>query len=179
MSSVASVGSNAFAILQSSPDADEPASILSVLQSDSTVVSPPSVHESILKTFADDPQLQDAFAKKYAALMAKPENADISVENGQHDVLYETIMNNRDAFPAQAFTIKTELPGGGSIETAIPASAGGGTRKGSRGTNSAPLSETSQSAAFAKIIDAIILDDRKRVEDRLEATQNQLAERYE
>lgn len=40
--------------------------------------------------------------------------------NDRHIALFNAIVQNRDQFPPEAFHIKTELPGGASIETEIP-----------------------------------------------------------
>ena len=45
--------------------------------------------------------------------------------NDTHIALFNAIMQNRNQFPAEAFHIKTDLPGGASIETEIPASSAG------------------------------------------------------
>jgi hypothetical protein len=173
MNSVSSVGSVNSGVHQSTGP-ERPESVLDYLQSDYLDIDPPDVHLAILKMFSDNPKAQAAFAREYAAVMAMPQNAGISPENGQFLAIEQMIMNNRDAFPAEGFTITTKLPGGGSIVAEVPPSNSGGKDKGS------PLAifSSSDSAALSRIVSALVLSHRDAGTDRLDATQDQLAELY-
>jgi hypothetical protein len=173
MSSVSSVGPVNSGVHQSTGP-QRPESILDYLQSDYLDIDPPDVHPAIMKLLSDNSKSQAAFAREYAAVMAMPQNADISPENGQFLALEQMIVDNRDAFPAEGFTISTKLPGGGSIVAEVPPSNSGGKE------DSSPLSifSSSDSAALSRIVSALMLSHQDAAADRLDATQDQLAELY-
>lgn len=172
MNSVSSVGSVNSGVHQSTGP-ERPESVLDYLQSDYLDIDPPDAHLAILKLFSDNPKSQAAFAREYAAVMASPQNSGISPENGQFLALEQMIMKNRDAFPAEGFTISTKLPGGGSIVAEVPASS-------SSKNAGSPLSlfSNSDSAALSRIVSALMLSHQDAAGDRLDATQDQLAELY-
>jgi len=173
MSSVSSVGPVNSGVHQSTGP-QRPESILDYLQSDYLDIDPPDVHPAIMKLLSDNSKSQAAFAREYAAVMAMPQNADISPENGQFLALEQMIVGNRDAFPAEGFTISTKLPGGGSIVAEVPPSNSGGKE------DSSPLSifSSSDSVALSRIVSALMLSHQDAAADRLDATQDQLAELY-
>lgn len=82
-----------------------------------------SIKSALLKILNSNDRLQTFFEKAFRGEMKKAADSklEITPENGMHVALYDTIVQNRGLFPNQAFTIKTELPGGGSIETQIEA----------------------------------------------------------
>lgn len=173
MNSVSSVGSVKSGVHQSTGP-EGPDSVIDYLQSDYLDIDPPDVHLAILKLFSDNPKSQAGFAREYSAVMAMPQNAGISPENGQFLALEQMIMKSRDAFPAAGFTITTKLPGGGSIVAEVPSSSGGGKE------NDSPLSvfSSSDSAALSRIVSALVLSHQDAGADRLDATQDQLAQLY-
>jgi hypothetical protein len=72
---------------------------------------------------ATEPETLEALiGKQLAETMALLQEQGPLSANDTHIALFNAIMQNRDQFPAEAFHIKTELPGGASIETEIPAS---------------------------------------------------------
>ena len=173
MNSVSSVGSVNSGVHQSTGP-ERPESVLDYLQSDYLGIDPPDVHQAILKLFSDNPKSQAAFARGYAGVMAMPQNSGISPENGQFLAIEQMITKNRDAFPVEGFTISTSLPGGGSIVAEVPPSNSGGKESGS------PLSifSSSDSAALSRIVSALMLSHQDAAANRLDATQDQLAELY-
>lgn len=65
--------------------------------------------------------------RQYEAFYTKAQQGSIRPtydENIRHIATAETIIANRQAFPPGEFAIHTELPGGGSITTFIPAADG-------------------------------------------------------
>lgn len=78
----------------------------------------------LLKLFNENRELQASFETAFFAEMRKAKDFELPItdENGMHNALFSVVTQNRSLFPAGSFTIKTELPGGGSIETTIPAS---------------------------------------------------------
>lgn len=75
---------------------------------------------------ASEPETLEAMiAEQLADTMALLQEQGALSENDAHIALFNSIMQNRDQFPAEAFHIKTDLPGGASIETEIPASGAG------------------------------------------------------
>ncbi|MBB3595448.1 hypothetical protein FHX08_005860 [Rhizobium sp. BK529] len=154
---------------------ERPESVLDYLQSDYLDIDPPDVHLAMLKLFSDDPKSQSAFAREYSAVMAIPQNTGISPENGQFLALEQMIVDNRDAFPAEGFTITTKLPGGGSIVAEVPPSNSGGKDKGSHFF----IFSSGDSAALSRIVSALMLSHQDVAgADRLDATQDQLAGLY-
>ncbi|HLP66169.1 MAG TPA: hypothetical protein VK181_01475 [Rhizobium sp.] len=81
------------------------------------------IESLLVKLFGENEKLQTSFATQFVAEMQKAKNMGLSItdENAMHNALYTVITENRDMFPPGAFTIKTEFPGGGFIETPIPA----------------------------------------------------------
>ena len=79
------------------------------------------VLDDILSVFATNSDLAAQFADIFAAKMADEDLSGMHPDNARHIALYETIVANRDKFPPGEFYIHTELPGGGSITTLIPA----------------------------------------------------------
>lgn len=77
------------------------------------------VGEFLIKILNNSDRLQATFEQAFQTEMKKAADLKLEVtpENGMHVALYETIKQNRSQFPNGAFTIKMELPGGGSIET--------------------------------------------------------------
>jgi len=90
--------------------------VQNTLKADATIKS------AILKLFDANPKIQPSFEAAFFSEMQKAEDMKLAItkENGLHNALVEVIMQNRSQFPSGAFAIKTELPGGGSIETIIP-----------------------------------------------------------
>jgi hypothetical protein len=74
---------------------------------------------------ADPETLEALIAEQLADTMALLQEQGSLSANGTHIALFNAIMQNRDQFPAESFHIKTDLPGGASIETEIPASGAG------------------------------------------------------
>ena len=74
---------------------------------------------------AEPETLEALIAEQLADTMALLQEQGPFSENDAHIALFNAIMQNRDRFPAEAFHIKTDLPGGASIETEIPASSAG------------------------------------------------------
>ncbi len=77
------------------------------------------------QTAAEPETLEALIAKQLADTMALLREQGSLSSNDTHIALFNSIMQNRDQFPAEAFHIKTDLPGGASIETEIPASGAG------------------------------------------------------
>ncbi|WP_430442524.1 hypothetical protein [Shinella sp.] len=65
--------------------------------------------------------LEAALTERLAETIALLNGEDSLSANDRHIVLFNAILQNRDQFPAEAFHIKTDLPGGAYIETEIPA----------------------------------------------------------
>jgi hypothetical protein len=88
----------------------------------STVQADATVKNAILKLLGGDSKLQFTFESSFFAEMQKAADMKLQItnENGMHNALVSVIMQNRSQFPSGSFTLKTELPGGGSIETVIP-----------------------------------------------------------
>lgn len=83
-----------------------------------------AVTAELTKVFLDNDDLRDEFVLRYGQEMRKgsePPNDGIAVENGLHNALVGTILAHRDLFPTRAFSVKTDLGGGDSIATEIPA----------------------------------------------------------
>lgn len=173
---ISSIGS-ANTILQSSAPA-QPESSLAYLTSDYLSLSSQAIHEAILKLFANNPAMQGDFANEYAAVMALPDNKDISPENGQNNAMYDLIMKHRDDFPVEGFTFTTKLPGGASMTTEIPPAASEGAGQDRASALSILASHSSRSAAMSKIVSAVVLTKSKAGADRDNATQDQIAELY-
>lgn len=74
---------------------------------------------------AEPETLEALIAEQLADTFALSQEQGSLSANDTHIALFNAIMQNRDQFPAEAFHIKTELPGGASIETEIPASSAG------------------------------------------------------
>ncbi len=174
MNSVSSVGSVSSGVHQSTGP-ERPESVTDYLQSDYLSIDPPDVHLAMLKLFGDDQKAQAPFAQKYAAVMAMPQNVGISPENGQFLALEQMIMKNRDAFPADGFTITTKLPGGGSIVAEVPPTKGAG----KDGGNPLSIFSSSDSAALSRIVSALVLSHQDNAATGgMNATQDQLAGLY-
>lgn len=90
------------------------------VQSSSFSASSKSVSDAILAALSK-PDLARFFNEANSKAMAKQVNQGISLNNSRHIALFETIMANRDRFPSEEFFIHTELEGGASITTRIPA----------------------------------------------------------
>ncbi|WP_105436221.1 hypothetical protein [Neorhizobium tomejilense] len=88
----------------------------------STVQADATVKNAILNLLSGDSKLQSTFESSFFAEMQKAADMKLRItnENGMHNALVSVIMQNRSQFPGGSFTLKTELPGGGSIETVIP-----------------------------------------------------------
>jgi len=83
-----------------------------------------AVTNELTRAFLENDDLRAEFVREYRVAMKQGRqypNDGITVENGLHIALVNTIMNNRELFPQRAFSIKTDLPGVGSIATEIPA----------------------------------------------------------
>jgi hypothetical protein len=174
MNSVSSVGSVNSGVHQSTGP-ERPESALDYLQSDYLNIDPPDAHLAMLKLFGDDQKTQAAFAQNYSAVMTAPQNAGISPENGQFLALEQMIMKNRDAFPAEGFTIATKLPGGGSIVAEVPAAK----NTGKDSANPRAIFSSSDSAALSRIVSALVLSHQDNaLASRMDATQDQLAGLY-
>lgn len=72
----------------------------------------------------DAANLEEVLAERLAETIAFLKGQDSLSTNDRHIALFNAIAQNRDQFPSQAFHIKTDLPGGASIETEIPAIGG-------------------------------------------------------
>lgn len=107
--------------------------VSSSIQADSAIKS------AILWLLNGDPKLQSSFESSFFAEMQKAADMKLQItnENGMHNALVSVIMQNRSQFPSGSFTLRTDLPGGGSIETTIPGS----------GDSSAVLPVSDQSSA--------------------------------
>lgn len=84
--------------------------------------------------------LEALIADRLAETIASLQALDTLSANDRHIHLFNAIMQSRDQFPSQAFHIKTDLPGGASIETEI-AAIGTGT---SSPAQSVPVISTSR-----------------------------------
>jgi hypothetical protein len=69
----------------------------------------------------DAASLEALLAERLADTIAFLKEQDTLSANDRHIALFNAIAQNRDQFPPEAFHIKTDLPGGASIETEIPA----------------------------------------------------------
>lgn len=87
------------------------------------LAGPGEAADIITQTIHGSPDLLAQFEAFYTAIEHgdRPPTFDA---NSRHIATYETIIANRDAFPPGEFAIHTELPGGGSITTFIPAADG-------------------------------------------------------
>lgn len=74
---------------------------------------------------AEPETLEALIGEQLADTMALLQEQGSLSANDTHIALFNAIIQNRGQFPAEAFHIKTELPGGASIETEIPASSAG------------------------------------------------------
>lgn len=74
---------------------------------------------------AEPETLEALIAEQLADTLALLQEQGSLSANDTHIALFNAIMQNRDQFPAEAFHIKTDLPGGASIETEIPAGSAG------------------------------------------------------
>lgn len=94
---------------------------------------------------AEPETLEALIAEQLADTMTLLREQGSLSSNDAHITLFNAIMRNRDQFPAEAFHIKTDLPGGASIETEIPASGAG-----------APSSQSPQVISTSRIIAAAL-----------------------
>jgi hypothetical protein len=69
----------------------------------------------------DAANLEALLAERLTDTIAFLKEQDTLSANDRHIALFNAIVQNRDQFPPEAFHIKTDLPGGASIETEIPA----------------------------------------------------------
>lgn len=120
MVSVSSIGASSS--IRASKPAVEPVSVSDFIRS-SALKADYALRIALLDIFEAKPSLTVDFDRAFSTAMqdAAARGLPITRENAAHNALVETILKNRDAFPAQGFTIKTEFPGGGSIETPIAA----------------------------------------------------------
>jgi len=83
-----------------------------------------SSKDLLLKLFGEHHELQRSFETTFSAEMQKAKDKGLLItdENGMHNALVSVILENRNMFPAGPITIKTELPGGGSMVVTIPGS---------------------------------------------------------
>jgi hypothetical protein len=84
-------------------------------------ISSPEALEGLIGAF-QDPELGRLFASR--TTQAAQSTPGISSDNAKHIALVETILQNRDKFPPQSFSIRTDLGDGASIDTFIPPLAG-------------------------------------------------------
>lgn len=77
----------------------------------------------IANIIAGSPDLTQQYQAEYDKILkAHPR---VMGSNAAHVSMYETIVNNRGAFPPEGFIIHTDFPGGGSITSYIPAYGAG------------------------------------------------------
>lgn len=112
----------ALAILQSSERNPSATDFLS-----SSVVSASSNDAllAVFDAFAASKEFQKQFTAEFRKWMEKaaPDGTRIHPDNAKHNALTDVIIKNREAFPPEQFSIRTELPNGASIETTIPSKA--------------------------------------------------------
>lgn len=121
VSAVAATASSALAILAGNQPAG---SALSFLNS-TKVSGTPGILDAIRDALNKDSKLRadfEKFYKKESDFVAS-NGEHISGDNARHNALVSTIQSNRSAFPPEAFTIRTELDDGASIETTIGSAA--------------------------------------------------------
>lgn len=120
MTSISTVNNTAaLTVLRSGQNAS---SVEGFLGSSSFKASSPAVFKGILTAFAENPNFVEQFNKEYKKVMERtaPDGSRVHPNNASHNALVEVIMTNRDAFPPEAFTIRTDLPGGGALINPIP-----------------------------------------------------------
>lgn len=128
------ISANAISTLLQSLGVEQPSSATKAISNILVIVflqsavskSDIAVTNELTKVFLENDDLRAEFIQQYYAEMTKVREHPgdgMTVENGLHNALANTIMNNRSLFPPRAFSIKTDVPGG-SIETEIPAYIG-------------------------------------------------------
>ncbi|MDQ0503569.1 hypothetical protein [Xanthobacter agilis] len=90
------------------------------------------ITNDIVNVFRYNDDLRESLNAFYQATLAadgkgkdgKVQANGASTQSNFHDVLADTIAKHRSLFPSEEFTIRTDLPGGGTQETVIPAAGG-------------------------------------------------------
>jgi hypothetical protein len=132
-----STHSSALALLQASRSTAGAGNVLSFLRSDVFSASSTGVHSALVDTFAESTSLREKYTTafeatfdrltKWITLQAGAEQANseeqrtTTLRNAATNALVDVIMTNRGSFPPEAFTIRTEYPGGAWSLTEIPA----------------------------------------------------------